>query len=118
MSINIQKADECPPLPMCALSGALTDLLRTAYESDLEQPCYVTVSDTETIDVQFDAVPESFDAIASWTLRFGGSHLIVIRQNTARGPERWISSVIDWFGITVDLYAHIPVPAEAPNQWL
>ena len=103
MSITIQKADECPPLPMSALASALADLFNAA--DGLEQPVLIRLDIDERIDLQFDP-EESLDAIASWAQRFNGQVLVIsTRPMSNGGTARWIESHFDWHGILVEMYS-------------
>jgi hypothetical protein len=108
-SIGKKKADQCPPLPISALAGALCDLL--SLSEGLPQPCYITIHDTEALGLQFPQATASAEAITAWAARFG-TVATVTYKDTERGPQFWVDADFDWHGISVQLYAHIPVPTE------
>jgi hypothetical protein len=93
------------PLPMPGLIIAAWKLLDQA--PDLAQPVDVTVSDHQSITLQFAPKPSSIRAITRWALRFGG----VLRSEphqTERGPQTWCRVEFDYYGVSVKGFAHIP----------
>jgi len=93
-----------PSLPISALVIAVWNLLDEA--SDLPQPGYITVSDTQSIGLQFAADQFSLRAITRWALRFGG-HLTSEPHETERGPQTWYHVEFDYYGVAVCGYAHV-----------
>ena len=101
---------ELPPIPIGALAVGLCDLFQRA--GDLPAPsCLAVYGGTEHITLQFDPKPASAKAIASWARRFGGVVDINTRKRgtTSGGPERWVRTEFDWYGVRVDAFAHIPL---------
>jgi hypothetical protein len=93
------------PLPMAGLTIAAWNLLDQA--SDLQQPRYISISDLQSIDLQFAPKPSSATAITRWALRFGGTLTSEPRQ-TDHGPQTWYRAEFDYYGVNVCAYAHIP----------
>ena len=101
---------ELPPIPIGALAVGLCDLFQRA--GSLPAPSSLAVyGGTEAISLQFDPKPASAKAIASWARRFGG--VVDISTHTrgtlSGGPERWVNTSFDWYGVRVDAFAHIPL---------
>ena len=96
---------ELPPLPIGALVVGTYNLLCEA--ADLPQPQYLTISDTQHIDLQFAGDPSSARAITRWALRFGGL-LASEPHEGERGPQTRCHLEFDYYGVTVKVYAYIP----------
>src|SRR5207302_641961 len=75
---------ELPPLPIGVLAVGTADLLQQA--ADLPQPCYLTISDTQSVDFLFASEQASVPAITRWALRFG-SVVISEPHQGQNGPE-------------------------------
>jgi hypothetical protein len=96
---------ELPPLPIGVLAVGTADLLQQA--SDLPQPHYITISDTQSVGFQFAPDKASLRAITRWALRFGG--VIISEPHQGKGgPETWCRVQFDYYGVAVTAYAHIP----------
>jgi hypothetical protein len=93
------------PLPISALVIATWNLLDEA--SDLPQPQYLTISDTQHIDLQFAGKPSSLRAITRWALRFGGV-LTSEPHEGKSGPQTRCGLVFDYHGVAITAYAYIP----------
>ena len=93
------------PLPMAGLVIAAWNLLDQA--ADLPQPCHINVSDLQSITLLFEPVSSSFRAITRWVLRFGGE-LISEPHQTEGGPQTWVRTEFDYYGVAVTAFAHIP----------
>jgi len=96
------------PLPMAGLVIAAWNMLEQA--ADLAQPIEVSVSDLQSIMLQFAPEPPSSRAITLWALRFGGV-LSSEPHQTDDGPQTWCRVEFDYYGITVRAFAHIPAQA-------
>ena len=101
------KAEAAPltPLPISALVIATWNLLEEA--SGLPQPQYLTISDTQHIDLQFAGKPSSLRAITRWALRFGGV-LTSEPHEGKQGPQTWCRLEFDYYGVAIAAYAHVP----------
>jgi hypothetical protein len=108
-SIHIydSKATAAPltPLPVSALVIATWNLLEEA--SDLPHPHYLTISGTQSIDLQFPGDPSSARAITRWALRFGGV-LTSEPDEGKRGPQTRCCVQFDYYGVAITAYAYIP----------
>jgi hypothetical protein len=93
------------PLLIATLVIAAWSLLDQA--ADLPHPQMVTVSDLQSVSLQFPPEPSSFKAITRWALRFGGV-LASEPHQTEKGPQIWVRLEFDYYGVAVDAYAHIP----------
>ncbi len=93
------------PLPIGALAIATWNLLEEA--SDLPQPHHITVSDLQSIDLQFAADQPSLRAITRWALRFGGV-LTSEPHEGKHGPQTWCRLEFDYYGVAITAYAHVP----------
>lgn len=93
------------PLPMAGLVIAAWNLLEQA--ADLAQPIEVSVSDTQSIMLQFAPEPPSSRAINRWALRFGGVFSSEPHQ-TDDGLQTWCRVQFDYYGVIVRAFAHIP----------
>ena len=104
---------ELPPLPIAALTVGAQNLLQEA--ADLPDPVFLSISDSQTISLQFAPQRASLKAITRWALRFGG---VVISEPHLgiTGPEAWCSTEFSYYGAAVRAYAHIPAPAASQNQ--
>ena len=96
---------ELPPLPIGVLAVGTADLLQQG--ADLPQPHYVTISTTQSVDLQFAPEQASVRAITRWALRFGSVMTSEAHQGE-NGPQTWCRTQFDYFGIDVTAYAHIP----------
>ena len=96
---------ELPPLPIGALAVGLVNLLQQA--ADLPAPIYVSVSDTQTISLQFAPARASLRALTHWALRFGSVMTSQPEQGTT-GTETWYRTQFDYYGVAVRAFAHIP----------
>jgi hypothetical protein len=97
--------EKLTPLPISALVIATWNLLEEA--ADLPQPVYLSVSDLQSISLQFAPDPSSLRAITRWALRFGGVATSKPRKGK-RGPETWCRVEFDYYGVAIDAYAHVP----------
>jgi hypothetical protein len=96
---------ELPSLPIGVLAVGTAELLQQA--ADLPQPHYITISSTQSVDLQFAPEQASVRAITRWALRFGS--VVTSRPHQGRnGPETWYRTVFDYHGIAVMAYTHIP----------
>jgi hypothetical protein len=93
------------PLPISALVIATWNLLEEA--ADLPLPHMVTVSDLQSISLQFPGEQPSLRAITRWALRFGGV-LTSQPHDGQRGPQTWCRVEFDYYGVAVNAYAHVP----------
>ena len=93
------------PLPMAGLVIAAWNLLEQA--ADLPQPRYISVSDLQSISLQFPGEQSSYRAITRWVLRFGGV-LTSTPHHSEHGPQTWCRVEFDYYGVAVNGYAHIP----------
>jgi hypothetical protein len=93
------------PLPISALVIATWNLLEEA--ADLPLPHMVTVSDLQSISLQFPGEQPSLRAITRWALRFGGV-LTSQPHDGERGPQTWCRVEFDYYGVAVNGYAHVP----------
>jgi hypothetical protein len=100
---------ELPPLPIGALVVGTAELLQQA--ADLPAPVYITVHETQSVDLLFAPVKASVRAITRWALRFGS--VVTSQPGTGTdGNETWYRTEFGYYGIAVTAYAHIPaVPA-------
>lgn len=96
---------ELPPLPIGVLAVGTADLLQQA--ADLPQPHYLTISSTQSVDLQFAPEQASVRSITRWALRFGSVVTSGSHQGKG-GPEIWYRAEFDYFGIAVTAYAHVP----------
>jgi hypothetical protein len=96
---------ELPPLPIGVLAVGTAELLQQA--ADLPQPHWVSISDTQSVALQFAPEQASLRAITRWALRFGSVMTSEPHQDED-GPETWCRTEFDYFGIGVNAYAHIP----------
>ena len=103
---------ELPPLPIGALVAGTLNLLDEAI--DLPQPQLITISDTQSVSLQFGPEPSSLRAISRWALRFGGL-LTTQPLNGKRGPKTRCRLEFGYYGVAVDAYAHIPAAAATTN---
>jgi hypothetical protein len=96
---------DLPPLPIGALVVGAAELLQQA--ADLPAPVYVTVHQTQTIDVQFAQTKASTRAITRWARRFGSAVTSYPDENR---PDTWTwyRTDFDYYGIAVTAYAVIP----------
>jgi hypothetical protein len=95
-------SDKLTPLPISALVIATWNLLEEA--ADLPQPRYLTVSDTQSISLQF---PDD-RSITRWALRFGGVLTSTPCKDDSKGPRTWCRVEFDYYGIRAEAYAIIP----------
>jgi hypothetical protein len=96
---------ELEPLPIGALVAGTLNLLQQA--AGLPAPHFITVSDTQTISLQFAPDRASLRAITRWALRFGSMVTSKPHQGGS-GPETWCRTDFDYYGVAVSAYAHIP----------
>jgi hypothetical protein len=102
MTATHEQAPElATPLGMGALATGVVNLLQEADR--LEQPGYITISDTQHITLAF----ETLRAIARWARQFGGT-LRSEGHDTSRGPEIWATSDFIYCGVGVHAYAMVP----------
>jgi hypothetical protein len=93
------------PLPVSALVIATWNLLEEA--SDLPHPHWLSVSDSQSLSLQFPPEDSSRKAITRWALRFGG--VLTTKPHQAEtGPQTWHRVEFTYYGIRVCAYAHIP----------
>jgi hypothetical protein len=101
----VAELPELPPLPIGALVVATSNLLDQA--ADLDQPRYLTVSDTQNVCLQFPDDKASTTALTRWALRFGGT--LTTRPHTGKdGPQTLCRLDFDYYGVAVEAYAFIP----------
>jgi hypothetical protein len=93
------------PLPMGGLVIAAWNLLDQAC--DLAQPVDITVSDLQTITLQFPSELPSLVAITRWAKRFGAV-LSSEPHQTEKGPQTWCRAEFDYYGVAVRAFAHVP----------
>ena len=74
---------------------------------DLDQPVDITVSDLQSITLQFPAEPLSMAAITRWAKRFGAV-LSSEPHQTDKGPQIWCRAQFDYYGVAVKAFAHVP----------
>jgi hypothetical protein len=96
---------ELPPLPIGVLAVAAAELLQQA--ADLPQPVYVTVHETQSVNLLFAPEQASAQAVTRWAHRFGSVTTSQPHEGK-NGPETWYRSDFDYYGIAVTAYAHIP----------
>jgi hypothetical protein len=96
---------ELPPLPIGVLAVAAADLLQQT--ADLPQPVYITISDTQSVDLLFASVKASVQALNRWAHRFGAIVTSQLGQGNG-GTETWYRTDFGYYGIAVTAYAHIP----------
>ena len=96
---------ELPPLPIGVLVVGTAELLQQA--ADLPQPIYLTVSQTQSIDLQFAPTQASVRAITRWAARFG-SVMTSQPDKGTDGTKTWYRTDFSYYGIAVSAYAHIP----------
>ena len=89
---------ELPPLPIGVLAVAA---------ADLPQPVYITISDTQSVDLLFASVKASVQALNRWAHRFGAIVTSQLGQGNG-GTETWYRTDFGYYGIAVTAYAHIP----------
>jgi hypothetical protein len=93
------------PLPVSALVIATWNLLEEA--SDLPHPNYLTISGTQSIDLQFPGDSSSARAITRWALRFGG----VLASEPCEGKRGLLTRCcvqFDYYRVAITAYAYIP----------
>jgi hypothetical protein len=93
------------PLPVCALLIAAWNLLEEA--SDLPHPRHVSVSSSQSIDLQFSPGRSSYRAIARWAARFGGVVISSKPIETEHGPRIYCRCEFDYYGLAVEAWAMI-----------
>jgi hypothetical protein len=97
---------ELPPLSLRELVVGTVNLLHEA--ADLPQPRAISISKTvQHIDVQFSNDESSLKAVTRWALRFGGD-VITEPHDGKDGPSTYCHAELDYFGVSVDVYAFIP----------
>jgi hypothetical protein len=96
---------ELPPLPIGALAVATVNLLDQA--ADLDQPRYLSISDTQNVCFQFPGDKSSMTALTRWALRFGGT-LTTSPHEGKDGPQTLCRLAFDYYGVAVEAYAFIP----------
>ena len=77
---------ELPPLPIGVLVVGTAELLQQA--ADLPQPIYLTVSDTQSVDLLFAPEQASVRALTRWAARFGSVMTSQPGKGTD-GTETW-----------------------------
>ena len=95
-----------PPLPIVALVVGTLNLLEEA--ADLPQPVYVTVSSTQSIDLQFPAARSSYRSITRWALRFGGVLTSKRVKDDSTGRRTLCQAEFGYHAIRAEAYAIIP----------
>jgi hypothetical protein len=103
--VSTSASAKLTPLPMAALVIAAWNLLDQA--GDLPQPHMITMYDTQHISFQFPPEQLSLHTVARWARRFG-SEMTSGPHQTERGRQTWCRTEFDYYGVTVDAYAHIP----------
>ena len=96
---------ELPPLPIGVLVAGTAELLQQA--ADLPQPIYLSVSETQSIDLLFAPEQASVRALTRWAARFGSVMTSQPGEGTD-GTETWYQADFSYYGIAVSAYAHIP----------
>jgi hypothetical protein len=96
-----------PPLCIGALVAGTIDIMMEA--SDLPQPRYVGVSDTQQlVSLQFESAQPSATALAAWMFRFGG----LLTRDPEIGEDGTLSTLLrltfGYYGLRVVAYAFIP----------
>jgi hypothetical protein len=101
---------DLPPISIGALAIGLDDLFGRA--EGLVLPRTVLINETaQEFLLAFASDPDSLKVITSWAVRFGGvveSHIC----DAPGTPHRHTSVTFDYFGVQVDAYAFIPLPAQ------
>jgi hypothetical protein len=101
-----------PPLAIDSLVRAICDLL-TWEADDLPRPIYITVYGcTQHISLQFEPDPSSYEAIAQWAARFGGTvtHRPIRREDGPAvicGVEFDANSFLYGVGVRAEAFAVI-----------
>ena len=103
--MTIIQIGKLTPLPIGGLVIAAWNLLDQA--GDLAQPVDITVSDLQSITLQFPPEPPSMAAITRWATRFGAV-LSSEPHQTEKGPQTWCRAEFDYYGVAVKAFAHIP----------
>ena len=103
---NGSASQKLTPLPISALVIATWKLLGEA--ADLPQPRYLTVSDTQSIDLQFPTAWSSYQSITRWAQRFGGVLTSRPASDDSDGPRTLCQVEFDYYGIRAEAYAVIP----------
>jgi hypothetical protein len=101
---------ELPPLPIGALAVGLVNLLQEA--ADLPAPQFISVSDTQTIRLQFPSNQESLRTVTRWARRFG-SVMTSLPGMGEDGTETWCRTEFGYYGVEIYAYAHIPAAPAA-----
>jgi hypothetical protein len=83
------------------------DLLEKAEDSGLPAPRYFSVSHTvQEVGLQFGDTPDTFEAMAQWAERFGGT--VTSCPHTRDGQESVHCQVrFPYLGVNVEAYAFI-----------
>jgi hypothetical protein len=97
---------ELPPLPIGALAVGTVNLLQEA--ANLPQPRHIDISHTQHVGIQFGPARSSLKAVTRWALRFGG--VIISEPHQGQdGPQTYCHAEFSYYGVTVQVYAFIPV---------
>lgn len=94
-----------PPAAIGVLVAGAVDLLQQG--SDLPQPRYITISTTQSIDLQFTSDAAGANAVTRWAMRFGGV-LTAEPHEGQHGLHLHCTAQIDYYGVRVTAYALIP----------
>jgi hypothetical protein len=94
------------PLPISALVIATWNLLEEA--SNLPQPRYLTVSDTQRVGVQFPESRSGCRSVARWARRFGATLQSSPLQSQDGQQLSYVRAEFDYYGVAVEVYAMIP----------
>ena len=105
---GVPAVPDLPPINIGALAVGLTDLLKKA--DGLVLPRYASISESgQEFALQFAPVADSTPVLIAWAHRFGG----VISSHVCEPvPDRWhlhITFTFEFYGVTVEAYAFIPV---------
>jgi hypothetical protein len=88
-------------------------VLAFADHVGLPQPQYCTVSSTGSIDLQLPGEKASLDAVRLWASTYCAAMTSDSHQGDD-GPELWVRTQFEDDGVTVMVYAHVPVPQAEP----
>jgi hypothetical protein len=110
--ITIDPADYRPT--MAELTATLTDLLAIAIHNRMPLPRYATVHGNGSIGLQLPPERDSIDAVRMWASAYCAAVLSQTCEGD-NGPYVSVSTQFELDGvITVDVYAHVPVPETEP----
>ena len=111
---DLNALPDLEPLPIGSLVVGTLNLLYEA--ADLPQPQQISVSDLQSVDLQFASEQTSLHALARWAMRFGGTVTSEPHEGRNGGLETWCRIRFDYYGVAVTAYAHVPVAEAAHNH--